>query len=679
MKKKLTLILTLCSIWSYSQNFIGSGGNITDKNTTVFPINVSGLSNKVDSSFGLQSVCFTLSHQKIKELQINLIAPDGSKILLTENVGTNTSYNFTSTCFRASSPNNIRNSIAPFTGYYRPFTMLGAVNNGQNPNGFWSLSITDQDSANVGTLTNWSLTFSSSSPSIPELPYSNLPIIKIKTNGSSIVDEPKTKMWMEYVSDSGSHNYPYKSRVLFEGNIGIEIRGSSSQQFPKKSLGFETWDINNLDSNVTIPGFPAESDWVLCANYSDKSLLRNVLTYDIARKMGWYAPRTQPVELIVDDKYQGVYILMEKIKKSSNRLNIPTLTTTDTAGINLTGGYIFKIDKTTGSGSGNSWNSRYRSSSNMTIVFQPEYPDPSQILPVQKAYLQRYVDSFEVALNANFFQDSATGWRHYADEASFIDYFIINEVAKNVDGLRISTYLHKQKETKKGGKIFAGPVWDYDIAYRNADYCGGDQLTGWAYNFNQLCGTSAQTVPFWWARLMQDTAFVTHLNCRYDKLRAGILSNASINAWVDSMALTLGEGKTRNFNKWPILGTYVWPNPTPIPNTYSGEIANLKSNIATRLSWLDANIPGQCWGIPLSNEEEIHAPALIYPNPTNDVLFIALSHPIKEICLFNLAGQLVQKQNTNSLQLELNLQDLAGGVYWLKLGNEMRKVIIQHP
>jgi hypothetical protein len=145
------------------------------------------------------------------------------------------------------------------------------------------------------------------------------------------------------------------------------------------------------------------------------------------------------------------------------------------------------------------------------------------------------------------------------------------------------------------------------------------------------------------------------------------------------MATVLNQSKTRNFIKWPILGTYVWPNPNPIPTTYAGEIANLKSNLTTRLSWLDANIPGQCWGIPLTNQEEKTAPAQIYPNPANDQVLVVLSHPVQQIDWYNLAGQKIMSVPTQgALQFPVSTAHLPTGIYWMKIGTEVRKLVVQH-
>ncbi|MFN9110777.1 MAG: PKD domain-containing protein, partial [Bacteroidota bacterium] len=129
--------------------------------------------------------------------------------------------------------------------------------------------------------------------------------------------------------------------------------------------------------------------------------------------------------------------------------------------------------------------------------------------------------------------------------------------------------------------------WDYDLAFYNADYCEGFLASGWAYNINYVCNDAG--VPFWWERLNEDTLFRQHLACRWQSLRSTneAMSDARLGYVIDSMANVLQEAHTRNFNYWPILGTYVWPNPGPLPDTYSGEVQKLKSWIEERAAWLD--------------------------------------------------------------------------------------------
>ena len=174
----------------------------------------------------------------------------------------------------------------------------------------------------------------------------------------------------------------------YDGWISIEWRGSTSQGFPKKQYGLETQDEQGENNNVSLLGMPAENDWILNAPYSDKSLVRNVLAYDLANALGQYAPRTRFCELFLNDAYQGVYVLIEKIKRDKNRVDLIEMGPGDNSGDALTGGYIFKIDKFTGSG-GAGWDSSVEPPQNVSPYFQYEYPDPTDISPHSKVISNR--------------------------------------------------------------------------------------------------------------------------------------------------------------------------------------------------------------------------------------------------------------------------------------------------
>ena len=421
------------------------------------------------------------------------------------------------------------------------------------------------------------------------LTSSNLPVIVINTNGGiNVPDTPKILATMRIINHApGTRNYVTDPGNEYSGNIGIELRGQSSLSFPQKPYSIELRDSTGINSkNQSLFGLPAESDWILYPPYTDKTLMRNFLAFQMSMGMGHWASHSRFTELVLNGEYLGIYVLEEKIKRDSGRVNIKKLKTADSSGNALTGGYIFSIDK-----DANAWYSPYNTPvSNNYIHFSYVYPKIENIIPQQSAYLQSYVDSFENALASFAFQNTAIGFRKYADENSFIDYFIVNEVSRNVDGYRLSAYFHKNRNDING-KIIAGPVWDYNLGFRNADYCDGSNYQSWAYQFNSVCPTDPFQIPFWWSRLMQDTAFKSHLSCRWKQLRTGLLSIQNINHQIDSIAALVNEAQVRHYTKWPILGQYVWPNPSPIPTTYQGEIIALKSWIANRIAWLDINMP----------------------------------------------------------------------------------------
>ncbi|MEO5980549.1 MAG: CotH kinase family protein [Chryseolinea sp.] len=421
---------------------------------------------------------------------------------------------------------------------------------------------------------------------------SNLPIVIINTNGLTIVDDPKITADMGIIDNGTARNNVTDPYNAFSGKIGIEIRGSSSQMFPKKQWGIELRDDAGESKEASLLGMPAEEDWVLFAPYNDKTLMRDALAYALGREMGGvYAPRTRYCEVVLNNVYQGVYVLIEKIKRDKNRVDINKLDPDEVSGNNLTGGYIFKIDKSTG-GDGEGWASNYPPShaSNQTIYFQYDYPKAENIVDVQKTYIQTQVKAFEDALHGDQFADPALGYAKYIDVNSFIDYFIMQELTKNVDGFRLSTFLYKQRDSD-GGKIVLGPIWDFNLGFGNADYCTKGEPKGWANNFNMICPDDYWLIPFWWDRLFTDPAFGTKVASRWATLRAGAFQESAIQNRIDSLTNLLNaESQQRNFKAWKVLGQYVWPNYYVGP-TFQDEVTHLKKWVSERLIWMDQNMP----------------------------------------------------------------------------------------
>ncbi|KPM31492.1 Fibronectin type III domain protein [Croceitalea dokdonensis DOKDO 023] len=418
-------------------------------------------------------------------------------------------------------------------------------------------------------------------------PQDRLPQVFIDTKGASIVDEPKI---------SSDAVMVVANDTVYQGNLGIEFRGATSQGFPKKSYGLETWDANDEDTDVALLGFPEEEDWILYGPYSDKSLMRNVLIYDLSRDMERYASRTLFVDLTLNDVYQGVYVFMEKLKRDGERIDINRLRDDENSGEDVTGGYILKIDKTAGNNLGEGYNDLNSITSlyaptNATlgqqIHFLYEYPDAEDITMAQKEYIATYMANFEAALASDTFADAETGYANFIDVQSFIDFFILNELANNVDGYRLSTFMYKDKNEK----LKMGPIWDFNLAFGNADYCGGGASNVWAYRFNERCPQDFWQVPFWWDRLLQDPAFVAQLQERWTGLRANLLSNAAIDAKISGYVENLQDAGAvdRNFATWPVLGTYIWPN-NFVGDTYMEEVDYLQNWVRNRLSWLDSEI-----------------------------------------------------------------------------------------
>ncbi|MFH1194446.1 MAG: CotH kinase family protein [bacterium] len=412
----------------------------------------------------------------------------------------------------------------------------------------------------------------------------NLPIIVINTNGKPIPNEPKLDATMGIIDNGpGIINNITDPFNGYNGKIGIEIRGQSTQQFPKKQYGIETRDDAGSDLAVSLLGLPSESDWVLNANYLDKTFMRNVLAYKLYNDFGRYATRTRFCEVVLNGEYIGLYILQEKIKRDNNRVDISRLDPEDISGDDLTGGYIFRIDKVRNADV--YWSSPFApyEGTNSKINYQYYYPDPDEITTEQKNYIREYVTAFETTMNSPTYNDPFANYLDYIDIDSFVDMYVFNEFTKVTDAYRISTYFYKDR----GGKLVAGPPWDFDIAFGIANYDNGFDPAGWQVFVKN--GTSCEN-PFWSGKLFNDSIFKNKFVKRWHEVKNTVFSADTIDKFIDETLQGIDEALTRNFNKWKILGLYVWPN-RYIFKTHAEEINYLKNWIKERTDWMNAELP----------------------------------------------------------------------------------------
>jgi hypothetical protein len=534
--------------------------------------------------------------------------------------------------------------------------------------------------------------FAGERTSAVEFTSSNLPIVIIKTNGQTIVDEPKITADMKVIfNGEGKRNTVTDTVVIYNGKIGIEIRGSSSQMFPKKQYGLETRDALGAELDVSLFGMPTESDWILSAPYNDKSLMRDAMTYSISNAIGRYASRTRYCELVLNGEYMGVYILMEKIKRDKGRVNITKIDTAAVSGDLLSGGYIVKIDKLSGSGN-DGWYSSFlpRPGSPFKINYLYEYPKSEDITASEKLYIKNFFLQFETVFSGPSYIDSVNGYRKYIDLPSMVDYFLINELGKNVDGFRLSSYMHKDKDSKNP-KLILGPVWDFNHAYGNSDYYEASNISGWQmtwFNTNTAFqnGDTWQP-PFWWFKAMEDSAFNRLAVSRWKALRMKQLTTVKVHAFIDSVASLVDEAQQRNFVRWPILNQYVWPN-AYIGGTYAKEIAYLKNWVFQRLTWMDWKLTGG----PVSVDEASGtAPASFglsqnYPNPFNPATTIEFTvggeagsnGVLVTLEVFDVLGNTVQtlvkeRRSSGKYIVHFNASHLPSGLYFYRLqsGNNL--------
>ena len=338
----------------------------------------------------------------------------------------------------------------------------------------------------------------------------------------------------------------------YEGPIGIKLRGNSSLSFNQKKYTFETRNENGKDSVVSLLGLPAHSKWVLLAPYNDISMMRDPLAFQLWRDMGHWGPRTVMCELTVDGDYRGIYILAEAIKRGEERVPLNKLKKTDVSGREVTGGYLLRIDtydendatfesKIPGIGDG---------IMNSQIIWSCIYPKKKDLQPEQLAYIQSYVDTVEQVIQSDYFADPQKGYARYIDVPSFVDYFIHTELSLNADGYKRSAYFYKEKqhEDGTGGKLCAGPVWDYNLAYGNCNFCNANNLEAWCFE-----GGSTNPTPAFWQRLLQDPHFRKAVKERYFQLRKDVLSDKRLFQYIDHQAQLLSKSVDHHFQTFPEL------------------------------------------------------------------------------------------------------------------------------
>ena len=487
--------------------------------------------------------------------------------------------------------------------------------------------------------------------SLVVLTSSDLPIIIIDTHGQEIPNEPKITADMRIVDNGpGVRNSVAGPFNAYAGKIGIEIRGSSSVQFPKKQFAVETRDSSGGDLDVALLGMPAETDWVLSAPYNDKSLIRDAVVYTLTRRMGRYASRSRFCELVLNGQYAGVYVLFEKIKRDKGRVNIAKCDPPDSTGDAVTGGYIIKIDKTDGAETAG-WYSGFLPfvGAAYRVLYQYHYPKAEDLVWPQRGYITRFVRDFELAMYLPTFNDPVNGYDRWLDSDAFIDYVLINELSKNVDGYRLSTFLYKDRDSR-GGKLVLGPVWDYNLGFGNSNYHRGAAPDGFqiAYMSDSAAFRKNEPFlgPFWWKKIFDDPPFRARLRQRWTSLRAGEFSTGRITGLVDSLVAVLAEAAPRNFRRWTVLGQYIWPNPY-VGQTYGDEIRYMKEWIVARVTWLDRELSLTA----AHGDDGAHVPVAAslgqnYPNPFNPgttIPFTVGSAAHVSIGVFDLLGREVSR------------------------------------
>ncbi len=429
----------------------------------------------------------------------------------------------------------------------------------------------------------------------PQAPQTVVPVVLLDSMGKSIArtDLPGR---IRIVEDHDGQRFDLLSLLArpatLDVNMTIRIRGNSTARYAKKSYSVELWDDQRKDSKGRrVLDMPEEADWVLRACYGDKTCLRDAVAYTVGRSLGRWNPRFRFVEVVLNGEYLGLYLLVEKIKLDSQRVPLPP-PAADTTG-DLSGGYIVKRDGP-GDGTASVWTSRLGNTYTLHV------PNERKITPAQKAYLVGHFDRWEAAMQAANVRDPINGYRKWIDVGSFADFIIMTELAKGVDSYRRSAYLYKEPDAA-GGRLYAGPLWDFDLAFGNAfasqfpsepvdtTFARPDVLM---YEFFRRAAPP-HNMALWWYQLLNDPAFTADLKCRMIELRRGPLSLAVLNAQIDAWVKLIGAAEKREHARWPVLGKWIWGEGM-VGGTYDEEVEFLRRYLDERLRWLDTNLPGVC-------------------------------------------------------------------------------------
>ena len=428
------------------------------------------------------------------------------------------------------------------------------------------------------------------------LRQTNLPIVFIDTrsddnNTNAIHRDYRIAARMKIINnedginDGDTLSYP-SQRVDYDGWIAIRYRGSSSfDRAIKKPYNFKTMKTNNPEGKkqkTPLLGMPPDHTWLLLAPYQDRSLLRDVLVFQLARPYFEYTPRLKYCEMVLDGIYYGIYILAENIRKGENRLNLDD---PGESGDALTGGYLLQIDRD----DEEHYTSKYLAVDSLgrpysaynEIYFQYKHPESDEYLPVQKEYIHHQIDQMETVLASDNFTNSETGYRKYIDEMSFIDHQLSQEFSGNIDGYRLSTHLYKRRDSVD--PRFKTTLWDFNLAFGNSNAANAVGTDFWRYQNSYITNYNAYNkVPFWWMRLMEDPSYVKQLKDRWKQYRQENYSNEHIEATIDSITTLLNEygALKRNNTIWKMFAL----------STYEMEIDRVKQWINKRVAWMDEQL-----------------------------------------------------------------------------------------
>ncbi len=407
---------------------------------------------------------------------------------------------------------------------------------------------------------------------------SNLPIVVIETDGgASIPDEPKVLATMKIIwHQDGSRNYmsdiDNPEFLNYDGRIGIERRGYSSQMVSdKKPYGLTTLQDDNVsNNNVSLFGMPAENDWILNPLAYDQTGMRDVIAYELSNQIGQYASRSQYCEVVLNGNYRGLYVFMEKIKVDKNRVNIEKMDETCNQPPEVTGGYIVQANR--GDYDPVAWTMQTYLMSWWWPVyteFLHHYPKHENITSEQNDYIHGvFLDLESVA--HDYDTDIATGIPSVIDIPSFVDFMIMAEFTSNVDVYHLSTFFHKDR----CGKLRAGPIWDYNLAFGYDAFGNRSGYDVWQFDNQDNTG------PRFWKDLFDTDEFRCYFAKRWFELtEEGMpLDYDRICNRIDEIDAVIAEAIGRDNQRWNQM------------SQHAQYVNDMKDWLQQRINWMNGHI-----------------------------------------------------------------------------------------
>ncbi|RZA00409.1 MAG: hypothetical protein EOP47_14065 [Sphingobacteriaceae bacterium] len=385
--------------------------------------------------------------------------------------------------------------------------------------------------------------------------FTGIPILYLNTAGGAPIVSKEDYLDATLVVNTNSEFEQEKTTITTQ----VKGRGNSTWGLhPKKPYRMK------FSNKAPMLGLPTAKNWVLLANYSDKTLLRTGLAFHLGQKLDAdFTPKGRFVELVLNGEHLGSYYLTYQVEVNENRVNIPELKAGDTSADKITGGYLLELDERLDE---DFW---FRTKKNVPFTIK----SPEDIPQVQLDYIKKYMQDTEDAIFAADYADPVTGYAKYINVDSFINWYIVQELFKNEDAKKFSSvYFYKNR----GEKLSMGPLWDFDLAIGNVNYSVSRNATGWWIKDGP-----------WFSGLFKDPAFRAKVKARWNQVRGNELQ--TINPYIDSTAAYINLSQQKNFTKWPILNMYVWPNPIWL-GTYDKEVAQVKKWLNERSLWLNTEI-----------------------------------------------------------------------------------------